>query len=239
MSVKDFIIKLFCGPPYSKKKVFLPKNFYQRQAEIVEAIWNCKIENDFGIERILRLFCTCFQFLSLANFIRYFWGRFGFKARKLSVDIYVLLNVFYPLFIIKEGLWSCSWCVIFLVYLTSETIIYLLNLVVLKPYLPSTSSYTRNLLLIFLNFLQVAFAFAVFYLNAGMEFKENSHVGLQAVYYSIVTQTTVGFGDVTPSGECLLWLTIIQIIVSLLFVYLFFAFMISHIGVKTFMSNKS
>lgn len=64
-----------------------------------------------------------------------------------------------------------------------------------------------------------------------------SVTGLQAIYYSLVTQTTVGFGDILPTNDKLYALAIVHIIISLLFVYVFFAFVISRIGKQTFMAN--
>lgn len=226
---------MLCGPAISKGHIYKPGDFYKREVRILRSVWTCKKEYDFGIERVLRLFCVCFQFISFANIIREICGKFGFKSRKISIDLYVIFNVLYPLILVNYGLWSNSYHLILLIYLTTETIVYLLNLVILQPYLPQASSYTRNLLAIFLNFLQIAFAFAVFYLNAGLMKGENKVTGLQSIYYSLVTQTTVGYGDITPTEDTSLHLTILQIVISLLFVYLFFACMISNIGTKTFM----
>lgn len=227
-----FVKQIFCGTTYPIDKVKKTGNFYEREVKILKSVWTCEKELDFGIERVLRLVCICFQFVSLANVIREICGKKGFKYRKLSVDLYVIFNLLYPLFLVYYGLWTNWFLRFFLIYLTTETVIYLLNLVILQPYIPQASSYTRNLLSIFLNFLQVAFAFAVFYLNAGLNVS-----GLQAIYFSLVTQTTVGYGDILPIGDNLIYLTILQIIISLLFVYLFFASIISNIGNMTFMHN--
>lgn len=237
MNILIILKQLFCGPEIPKKKVQKPGRFYRRQIKVIKDVWNCKKEYDFGIERVLRLFCACIQFISLANLFRELFGFAGFKARKLFVDVWVLLNLAYPLILIKTGLWDSCPFIILLVYLTVETVIYLLNLIVLKPYLPQPSSYTRNLLSLFLNYLQVAFAFSAFYLNAGLKYHCNNATGLQSIYYSLVTQTTVGFGDIVPTDNLMLLLTILHVIISLLFVYLFFGYMISQVGNKTFMSN--
>lgn len=45
------------------------------------------------------------------------------------------------------------------------------------------------------------------YINAGLNV-----VGLQSIYFSLVTQATVGYGYIIPYCDILLYMTILQII---------------------------
>jgi hypothetical protein len=59
----------------------------------------------------------------------------------------------------------------------------------------------RSVLLTLLNVLNVALAYAVAY-AAQREAFEQPLTGIQAIYFSFVTLTTLGYGDIKPDGPC-------------------------------------
>lgn len=62
------------------------KNLYKRQKEIINDIKNRERYTDFGIERMLRLFCAYLQYVSLANLVRYIFGRTAI-TRKIKAHV--------------------------------------------------------------------------------------------------------------------------------------------------------
>ena len=59
----------------------------------------------------------------------------------------------------------------------------------------------RSVLLTLLNVFNVALAYAVAY-TAQREAFERPLGGIQAIYFSFVTLTTLGYGDIKPDGPC-------------------------------------
>jgi Ion channel len=69
-----------------------------------------------------------------------------------------------------------------------------------KPSEPYLASATRSVLLGFVNFGEAIICFAVIYSSAISQFglETNKFVGL---YFSVITQLTVGYGDISPKGD--------------------------------------
>lgn len=66
---------------------------------------------------------------------------------------------------------------------------------------PKTSSALRNLVIVFINFFELSVLFAILYL-LNSEGIQDSHgkaiAGARTLYFSFITQTTVGYGDYAP-----------------------------------------
>lgn len=200
------------------------RNFYKRQREIIQDIISKKSYKDFGIERGLRLFCAFFQYVSLANYIRYKFDKNAI-TRKTAVEVYMIVSTFLPFILVLFNIWNSCILIIIITYLLIETVLYLITLVVLPPNIPKPISSMRNFISLFFNYMQLSFAFAVYYLNAGL-----TDSRLTSLYFSIVTQTTVGYGDVCVQMPMQKILVIIHIFISILFTYMFFAYFISFVN---------
>lgn len=200
------------------------KNLYKRQKKIINDIKKRRKYKDFGIERMLRLFCAYLQYVSLANLIRNIFGKTAI-TRKTAVEVYMVINTFLPLIFIWFNIWDCGFLIFIITYLLIETVIYLITLIILPPDIPKPISVRRNFISIFFNYLQLSFTFAVYYLNAGLVKTRTA-----SLYFSLVTQTTVGYGDIEIQTSMQQKLIIIHIILSILFTYMFFAYYIPNIN---------
>jgi hypothetical protein len=84
-------------------------------------------------------------------------------------------------------------------------------------------SYRRNILMLFFNYMELAFSFAVVY--GGLHLLGNQPKDIiDYVYFSIVTSTTIGFGDLHPVTSLGKILVCTQAIVMVAFIVLFLNF---------------
>ena len=129
------------------------------------------------------------------------------------------------------------------IYFSFETLMALLSMIFLRPNIPEAISYARNLLCLFLNYMQFVFFFAILYLKFGSGcLFGNEPSRLKAIYLSLEVFTTVGFGDFHGCERSDYIILIIQMIVLLIFVYIIFTLFVSRIGKRTFYNyekNKS
>ena len=215
-------------------------NTLKRQKQEIKDVWNGKVYPNFGIERLVMLLLVILPFTDIALYLRnIFIGKGKLLYRKLFIDFYVLLNVLFPFLVLLFRWYDTWWVVVLCVYLGIETMIALLSMTFLSKNIPSAISYNRNLLSLFLNFIQMVFLFALLYMCCGNGFKDLEGISsLQAIYLSLETFTTVGYGDIVPDSRCAYIILIAQMLVQLIFVYFLFSIFTSKIGNDTFFNRQ-
>ena len=189
---------------------------YRQQVGHLKEVWN---DDAYGLERLLRLFLCLAQFIFPLLLLRDIFGRFGAISRKLSVEFYNLLKLFFPLAILYSGLYRYHFIIAVVIYLLSETILHLLNLIFLEDVHAAAVSYRRSILLLLLHYLEVILDFAVIYIGFDLLSEKLSWVS--AVYFSLVAGATVGFGDIYAKGTAGQLVVIAQLLICILFVLLF------------------
>lgn len=222
---KRFFKKLFLGTNVQTKKL---RPAIKNQCHNVKRVWNNENYDDFGIERILRLFLVMAQFLFPSLYIRDISGRFGFMARKITVETQVIIKLFLPLIFLISGLANKKIVFILTIYLLSETLVYLGGLIFLSDVYASPISKKRSLLSLIMNYLEISFDFAViyYYLNSTILgfFKVIVVPKVDILYFSFVTSATVGYGDILVNNRIGKIVVILQILISFIFVVLVFNF---------------
>lgn len=163
-------------------------------------------------------------------------GNYGF------VELWVLVNIICSLSCLlissaKDILW---WEIFLLSYAgirIFEIVIYHINVLLFdqyrlekvgRPYF--LGSYRRIVILLLLNYFEVLFWFALFYRNFDFVFKSkniqlNSFCG--SSYFSLVTMSTLGYGDITPIKPLGQILSIVQTLIGIFMVLLIIARFIS------------
>jgi hypothetical protein len=80
----------------------------------------------------------------------------------------------------------------------------------------------RSVAMALVNFLEAGAAFAILYLRTASIVHNGTCVPLQspteALYYSVVTMTTLGYGDLVPANSTGHWLVIAQLSAAVIFV---------------------
>lgn len=200
--------------------------------------WNNRHYQDFFLERIVRLALILQSFVFPGLYIREISGRYGLKCRKISLEFYAIAKMLLPIIIILQGWYIDSWTIGVCIYLSVETILYLLSLVFLSGIYTSPISYKRSLITLFVNYIEVSMTFAVIYAYLWQIEQSSSLSYIRAVYFSIITATTIGFGDIVPNTSVEQFVVIIQSLISLIFVGMFFSYFLSHINETSYINKK-
>jgi hypothetical protein len=227
-----FVKTLFGGQP--SKDIRKPHLAIKKQQLNIKKIWNNETQIDFGVERCLRLFLATSQFLFPGIYIRHLAGKSGLLSRKISVEVYVFLKLILPIVILYYLLSHNVVFVIIEVYLCIDTLVYILSLIFLSDIFTAPISFKRSFINIFFNFIEVCFEYAVIYsyysfINRAF-FSRQLQGRIDAIYFSFITASTVGYGDVVPFDWFCKIIVISQILVSLLFLTLFFSSFTSRIN---------
>lgn len=216
-----FIKKLLIG---KVSQNFKPKyNPIQRRILNIKAIWNNDHQDDNGIEKIFRLFLSISQLLFPGIYVKTIASKIGYAYKDLAMDIYILLKVAFPLVILINGWLNYPILIWLLVYLILETILYIPTLIFASDLFSRPRSYKRSMLLLFFNYLEVIIAFGVFYSlgqNTNIPFVHWS----DALYFSLMTSNTIGYGDYYPITTFGKFLASVQAMFFLSFVILFLNF---------------
>lgn len=155
----------------------------------------------------------------------------------MVIESYVMLKVVLGLFLlfkIKYFRFESGLSIYFIL----ETLFYLLSIIFLEGVHKKAVSFSRSLLLLFLNYLETVIYFAViyksyWYKNEIIENVSNSEIikSLDALYFSFMTATTVGYGDIIPPNINIKMVCIAQTIIMLIFAMLFFNKFVSSLNI--------
>ncbi len=212
LSMGKIFINITSDKPLNEKGM----DAYSEQLNYLKQVWD---EESYGLERVFRLVLCLAQFLYPILFIRNISGKWGSRARRLAVEIYIVFKFLFPLAAMVSGWYNHTWVVCLTAYLLSETLVHVLHLVFLSDIHSSIISYRRSLLLLFFHYAEVAFDFAVFYMAFNVLSQPATLV--KALYFSFVTATTVGFGDVVARNSAGQILVVAQLMVCSMFIVVF------------------
>lgn len=204
----------------------------------IRAIWNNDHEEDNGIEKIVRLFLSSSQLLFPGIYIKYFANKFGHEYKDLVMDFYILAKVIFPILILTNN-WQTNEVIVYiLIYILLETVFYIPTLIFASDLYSQPRSYKRSMLLLFFNYLESVLSFAVFY-RTGNYLNAPLNNWFDAVYYSFVTSSTIGYGDYYPVSNEGKIFTILQVFLFLFFVILFMNFFSSKLKSKGYFSGDN
>jgi hypothetical protein len=227
--MKSTLKKLFLGNVSR-----LPKPDYnplEKRIQNIKAIWNNNNQDDNGIEKIVRLFLSTSQLFFPGVYIKYLACLKGYEYRDLALDFYILLKVTFPLLILIYHWQNYPFVLWIMVYVLLETVLYIPTLIFASDLFSKPRSYKRSILLLFLNYLEIVFAFGVLYscdnyLNKPLE------NWFDAVYFSTITSSSIGYGDYYPVTTVGKVLVSAQALLFLFFVVLFLNFFSTKIKAK-------
>ena len=168
-----FLRKLLIGKVSPNQK---PKfNPIERRILNIRAIWNNDHQFDNGIEKIVRLFLSSSQLLFPGVYIKYSSNKIGHEYQDLALDLYVLAKVLFP-FLILTNHWQYNHFILYtMVYLLLETVLYIPTLIFASDLFTRPRSYKRSLLMLFFNYMEIVFSFAVLYTHGNNMNKPFGH----------------------------------------------------------------
>jgi hypothetical protein len=177
------------------------------QVQTIRRIWANQYPNPQNPREhslIEKLFCTAFTaitLISLSN-IKPLFGRF----QHVFMDVYVILWVAIDSIILFSGYLPTHLAVLVAVYRLIDIVSYRMFFIFVKsqerPWSPDVLR--RSVLIVLLNFYECVACFALLYLRMGCVQNSSGSVldtPATAFYYSLVTMTTLGYGDYLPNSE--------------------------------------
>ena len=219
--MKHILYKLFFGKPEYNKPI--NHSAYLAYRVNLKRIWNNEKHHDIGFEKILRLFLVSVQIFFPGIHLRNIFGKYGVVKRNVAVEVYVLLKTVLPVFFLVSGLYKHKFAVLISSYLLLETIFYVTSLIFVSDMFVKPRSYRRNILMLFFNYMEISLCFAVIY--AGLHLLGDKPMGIMDyIYFSIVTSTTIGYGDMHPVTHQGQLMVCIQAIMVVAFIVLFLNF---------------
>lgn len=214
------------------------QNPIQKSIHNIKAIWNNDHQDDNGIEKIIRLFLSSSQLLFPGIYIKFLANKKGPQYVDLSLDFYVLLKVLFPILILINHWQVFNFVIYGMVYVLLETILYIPTLIFASDTFSKPRSYRRSMLLLFFNYLEIVFAYAVLY-TCGNHLNKPFHHWFDAIYFSIITSSSIGYGDYYPITTYGKFLVSTQALLFLFFVVLFLNFFSTKIKAKGYFDHGS
>ena len=236
--MKRFLKKLLLGKISHKDKVRFNLNPIQKRILNIRAIWNNDHQDDNGIEKIVRLVLSVSQLLFPGVYIKYFAEKRGVGYQDLAMDIYVLAKVAFP-FLILINSWQEYRIIIWLmIYVLLETVLYIPTLIFASDMLSRPRSYKRSMLLLFFNYIEIVITFGVLY-SCGNHMNMPFKTWYDPIYFSMVTSSSIGFGDFVPVSAYAKFLVSVQALFFLSFVVLFLNFFSNKVKNKGYFDHES
>jgi len=236
--MKDFLKKLLLGKITQRDKVRFNLDPIQKRILNIRAIWNNDHQDDNGIEKIMRLFLSISQLLFLGVYIKYLAEKRGTGYQDLAMDFYILLKVAFPLSILICGWQDYKLVVGLMVYLLLETVLYIPTLIFASDMLSRPRSYKRSMLLLFFNYIEIVIAFGVLY-SCGHHMNKPFVGWFDPIYFSMITSSSIGYGDFVPVTTYAKVLVSIQALFFLSFVVLFLNFFSNKMKHKGYFDHES
>ncbi|TBX64820.1 two pore domain potassium channel family protein [Flavobacterium silvisoli] len=236
--MKQFLKKLLLGKITSRDRTKFNITPIQKRIANIRAIWNNDHQDDNGIEKIVRLLLSISQLLFPGLYIKQLAHKIGYEYRDLSMDIYVLLKVAFPLLILVNDWQTNKILIALMVYVLFETILYIPTLIFASDMLSRPRSYKRSMLLLFFNYIEIVFSFGVLY-TCGNNMNRPFENWYDPIYFSMVTSSSIGFGDFVPVTTYAKILVSFQALFFLSFVVLFLSFFTNKIKNKGYFDHES
>lgn len=212
-------------------------NPLEKRIQNIKSIWNNDHHDDNGIEKIVRLILSFSQLLFPGIYIKYFAHKKGIEYQDLALDFYVLVKVAFPVVILINQWHNNKILVGIMIYVLLETIFYIPTLIFASDLFSKPRSYKRSMLLLFLNYLEVVFAFGVLYSIGNSMNKPFSH-WFDSIYFSLITSSSIGYGDYYPVSLLGKVLVSFQSMFFLSFVVLFLNFFSTKVKAKGYFDQE-
>jgi len=190
--------------------------------------WEQKCADMFVLERLVLALLCLVLLPTAATLIRYLGGLGGRELRKIVVEFYVVAKTILAVWVLWSNHWGTFWYWV-AIYSLIELFLNLAAVVLLRDYWRRPMSWNRSLILAGFNFLEFTSWFAVLYLHtAGLKDHDTTvKDAATAFYFSVITASTVGYGDVTPNPGMGRILAIVQISLAICFITAVVAYFVS------------
>lgn len=210
----------------------------QQHLLTMKQLWNRSHEWGFrGLERLLMMIVMWLKLCFPSFWIRHYADLQWHTMRNRLIEYYVVGTTVMMLMVLALGGRTHPIWVLLTAYTFADLIVYLLWLILLSNLNHSQPNLRRNLILLWINTIQIISAFAIFYLGTDSLY----HAGtmevvqswLDAFYFSIATFATVWYGDMVTHWYIGHLLATCQILTSFLFISLVLSSVVSKIEITS------
>lgn len=189
--MRTLLAALFLGPGQD----LLPQQGPRRAWEIVQEVWG---QPSFGMLRITRLLLSLSVLLFPAIYVDWLVGSRSRSAIAVGREIYYATALAFLILTLFLDWGSSNLVIAVVIYLLADVLVHLAGQVLVWGH--HSIDPARSVLLAVLNYFEMAVAFAIFYRHWDcLSIKAPS--ASQALYFSLVTGMTVGYGDIVPRGS--------------------------------------
>jgi hypothetical protein len=187
----------------NEKPIIDPDSTYLKLLKHIRRILKNEepVKHVFGIEKATIILLAGLQMLLPSTFIRWLTNRLEQKKRKITIDIYAVAKVILLFIILFNFNTESLFIRVLAIYFLIDVLTYHLNRLFLSSLFTAPVSINRNVILLFVNIIEVICSYAVLYLgtsSAGNFAGKPIDDGMTALYFSFLTFTTVGYGDYMP-----------------------------------------
>lgn len=240
----SFFSKLIFGTNRPESR---PRSVYKKEQIALRRVWNNKSYNDFGLERLLRLFLLLLSFIMPGTVIRQLCGNKSLLTRKVVIEAYSLFKIGWYLLLFKLDLTTNITALIISVIFTADTVHFMFSKIFLNDIHHQPISFKRTLLMTLINILEVMLCFAFIYSfiddtntdASRIVFSAGHHLSdLQTIYFSFVTSATIGYGDIAPKDPFVMKLVVLQIMLSLFFLVIVITTITNRLHDDTFYNKR-
>ena len=208
---------LFVGPGYRLSRN--ASSTFQRMRADSREFWR---DNSFGLLRVTRLILSKLQYFNLFNYVCCLLDLIHPVWSRLFMDTYVVAKLVAPILLLAFVPKASFWPAFLAWYIIAETVVYLFSQIVISTSTAGPQSRTRTFLMILLNYVTLILCFAYIYYGYRLISEVDSPLG--AIYFSVVTGSTTGFGDKLPTSDGGHRVVIMQILVTISFLVAFFTY---------------
>lgn len=194
----------------------------------LRSVWNSSRTSDHGIERLIRLFLALSVFVLPGVYFKQLFYNQRSDIQGLFTDAYVVAKLLLPIAILSYEQIDNWFFHALQIILILETMLYIPMQIFASDFFSKPPTYRRSLLLLFVNYVELVFGYAVLYSMPNTMNREFSH-WFDAVYYSAITAATIGYGDYYPISVYGKVIVSMQSMAFLVFGVLFVSFFASRI----------
>ena len=217
-------VRSFCSTYHVK----LSKPWRQEYG-LVRDIWRGRFPdqpNQLPLTVLERIFMSClvvvrsFSLLHIAGFMR------NLISGSIISEFYVVVWFLILLAILTFNAYFAPWLAILIVcYRLVDGLNYRLCIIFVDRYKKDWGlrSLNRSLILLFINYLEIIVAFATLYLlTDSVGYKSDAPLAsrLDALYFSVITITTLGYGDIKPIMQVGKWLSLTETVMGFVLIVL-------------------
>ena len=188
-----------------------------------------------GLEKWFMMFIIIIKMFMPSFWIRHYCEEH--HSTKWIFEAYVIAKPIFFMIVLLTGFYQSLIICVLTIYLMIDLLTYILGILALSDIFVKPISIRRNLILLGANYREIISGFAILYLHFealayGGFHKEKIVWPLQAIYYSLSTFSTVGFWDITSASNIGTLLSIIQLIVSIIFIGIILSSYVGRIRLK-------